>query len=460
MNRSGVLSLITAMLAGLFAIAGCMQTEPGDPMSGDDAGEPSQATTPDGGAAPGDQEAGAGGPRAGGPGRGRGGGGLAAGPWDIETEHGTVHVTALTRDLQSPWSLVFLPDGNMLLTERPGRLRVIRDGTLDPAPIEGLPTINASSIGGLMGLALHPQFADNRLIYFAYSKPNPEDEAELATAVARARWDGGSTLEDVEDIFVADHDWYSAAISGENDRCCGQGPYNGSYGARIAFGGDGKLYVTSGDRNWGEKAQDPQSHLGKILRLNDDGSVPDDNPFIGMDAYLPEIYSFGHRNPTGLRFDPATGELYSTEFGPAGGDEVNRIEAGGNYGWFVITRGEHYDGAEKVLGSGDIEGYIDPITWWPRGGNPGNLIVYRGDLFPDWQGNILMASMSGGNLSPGLVRLTLDADGEVSGEERMLTELGTRMRDVAEGPDGRVYLLTETSAMASPGALLVLEPGD
>jgi glucose/arabinose dehydrogenase len=384
---------------------------------------------------------------------------LGEGPWDVETEYGSVQVTVLTRDLQSPWSLVFTPDGDMLLTERPGRLRVIRHGQLDPTPIAGLPEMFTQSISGLFGLALHPEFERNRLIYFAYAKPQPDDPQLLSLAVARARWDGGSSVADVEDIFVA-KDWYSSEMAAENDRCCGQGPATGSFGARIDFGPDGRLYVTSGDRNWGEKAQDPQSDLGKILRLNDDGSVPNDNPFVGTDGYLPEIYTLGHRNPTGLRFDPATGDLWSTEFGPAGGDEVNLIEAGKNYGWLLITHGEHYNNEKKALGSGGVEGYVDPVVWWPRGGNPGNVIVYRGDLFPDWQGNVLVATMSGGRLKPGLVRLVVDEGGRLVHEERMLTEIGTRMRDVVEGPDGRVFVLTEASAFASPGAILVLEPGD
>lgn len=385
---------------------------------------------------------------------------IGEGPWDLQTETGKVHVSVLTRDLESPWSLVFLPNGDMLVGERPGRLRVIRGGKLDPNPIAGLPEMFTQSISGLFGIALHPDFADNRLIYFAYPKPRPGDPEDLSLAVARARWDGGPALADVEDIFVA-KDWYSPAMAAANNRCCGQGPATGSFGARIAFGPDGKLYVPSGDRNWGEKAQDPQSDLGKILRLNDDGSIPADNPFLDTPGYLPEIYTLGHRNQTGLRFDPATGDLWSSEFGPAGGDEVNFIEAGKNYGWLLVTTGMHYDDTPGELGASGVEGYVDPVAWWPRGGNPGDLIVYRGDLFPEWRGNVLVTTMSPvQGLMPGLVRLVVDENHKLVHEERMLTEIGQRMRDVVEAPDGRIFVLTEASAFASPGAIIVLEPGD
>jgi glucose/arabinose dehydrogenase len=174
---------------------------------------------------------------------------------------------------------------------------------------------------------------------------------------------------------------------------------------------------------------------------------------------LPEIYTLGHRNQTGLRFDPATGDLWSTEFGPAGGDELNRIEAGKNYGWLLITHGNHYNNEPKKLGTGGVDGYVDPVIWWPRGGNPGNLIVYRGSVFPAWQGNVLIATMSNRALGPGLVRAVIGDNGALVHEERMLTEIGTRMRDVVEAPDGRIFVLTEASAFASPGAILVLEPG-
>ena len=456
--RHQSLLTVSGLVALTLGLAACSDQEPTDATqaAADEAPPPAAAATAAAGAAGAAAPAG-GGPRAGG---GRGAPPpMGDGPWDIVTQAASVHVSVLTRDVQSPWSLVFLPDGDLLLTERPGRLRVIRDGVLDPTPIAGLPAIDASSIGGLMGLALHPDFGDNRLIYFAYSKPNPANSSEIATAVARARWDGGSSLADVEDIFVA-RDWYSGEMASTNGRCCGQGPFNGSYGARIAFDDDGLLYITSGDRNWGEKAQDPMSHIGKIVRVNDDGSVPRSNPFRNRDGYLPEIYSLGHRNPTGLRFDPETGDLYSTEFGPAGGDEVNRIEAGGNYGWILVSNGNHYNDEPKALGTSGVAGYIDPIKWWPRGGNPGNLIVYRGDEFPAWQGDILVAAMSPAAFGGNLVRLTLGGDGQVVAEERMLGEIGQRMRDVAEGPDGRIYVLTEAQAFASAGAVIVLEAGN
>lgn len=400
------------------------------------------------------------GPAAGAPGagRGRGRGGfpqataLGDGPWDFETEKGPVHVSVVTKGLDHPWSLVFLPDGDMLLTERPGRLRLIHDGRLDPTPIEGVPDLVPASIGGLMGLALHPDFENNRLIYFAYTKPRPGDRAQTSLAVARARWDGGHALADVEDIFVAE-DWYSGAMADKNNRCCGQGPASGSYGARIAFDDDNLLYITSGDRNWGEKAQDPESDLGKIIRLRDDGSIPDDNPYVGRDGYLPELYTIGHRNPTGLRFDPETGDLWSTEFGPRGGDELNRIEPGKNYGWILITQGAHYNDEAKALGDQGVEGYVDPVFAWGVSGNPGNLVFYTGDAFPAWRGDVFVATMA--RPTPALERITLDAQGRFVSRERMLEDLGQRMRDVVEGPDDLLYVATDETA----GAVLRLEPG-
>lgn len=413
---------------------------------------PAGAQQPGGGRGPANQAQ----PAAGGGGlRGRGGSGppqtagLGDGPWDYTTETGKLHVSVVTKGLDHPWSLVFLPDGNMLVTERPGRLRLVSGGKLDPMPIEGLPELVNATIGGLMGLALHPAFSRNRLIYFAYTKPKPEDRALTSLAVARARWDGGHELEDVEDVFVAT-DWYSGEMAASNNRCCGQGPASGSYGARIAFGPDGLLYISSGDRNWGEMAQKPQSDIGKIVRINDDGSIPKSNPFALKAGYLPEIYTLGHRNPTGLRFNDA-GELWSTEFGPRGGDELNKIEAGKNYGWILITQGAHYNDEAKALGDKGFEGYVDPVYAWGVSGNPGNLTFYTGPFAP-WKGDVFVATMA--RQDQGLDRITLDRMGHFASREILLTDLKQRMRDVVQGPDGPLYVATDETA----GAILKLEP--
>lgn len=373
---------------------------------------------------------------------------LDDGPWDLQTERERIRVSVVTKGLDHPWGMAFLPDGDLLVTERPGRLRVIRNGVLDPTPIGGLPPVRAAVIGGLLDVALHPQFTQNRLVYFSYSKPDPQQNFIATTAVARGRWDGGSTLANVEDVFVADA-WYSSEIAGRNDRCCGQGPADGSYGSRIAFDADGLLYITLGDRNWGERAQEPSSHFGKIVRVRDDGSVPPDNPFVGREGYKPDLYSLGHRNPLGLTIHPATGELWSTEFGPRGGDELNRIEAGGNYGWILVTEGAHYNGDPVALGNNSVPGMIDPVLFWAPSINPGNLVFYSGERFPAWRGDVLMAAMS-----RSLLRASFDAAGKPLRQERMLTELGQRLRDVRQGPDGLLYVLTDETA----GALLRIEP--
>ena len=362
---------------------------------------------------------------------------LGDGPWDVTTEQARIRVTVVTKGLQNPWGLAFLPNGDMLVTERPGRLRIVRGGTLDATPIAGLPTIRAASIGGLQDVVLHPDFRRNQLVYFSYSKPDAKDETLSSLAVARGRFDGGGALKDVEDIFVA-KDWYSAAMSTENGRCCGQGPSDASFGARMAFGRDGTLYVASGDRNWGEKAQEPSSHLGKILRIRDDGKVPRDNPFVGKEGYLPEIYTLGHRNPTGLTVNPASGDIWSTEFGPRGGDELNRIEAGKNYGWILVTHGNHYNNDPVARGAEGVPGMTDPVLYWVPSTNPGNIVFYTGNELPGWRGNLLMAAMS-----RALVRISFDAVGKPVSQERLLSDLGQRFRDVRQGPDGAVYLLTD-----------------
>ncbi|WP_338244209.1 PQQ-dependent sugar dehydrogenase [Aurantiacibacter hainanensis] len=362
---------------------------------------------------------------------------LGQGPWDIHTEHGLIHVERVAQ-LERPWGIAFLPDGGMLVTERVGRLRYIGpDGTLDPTPIGGLPDMYTFGIAGLKGIALHPDFASNRLVYMAYSKVDPDNENQSTLAVMRGRWEAGShELTQVEDIFVADS-WYGAQPLPE--RCCGQGPAFGSYGGRILFDPDGYLFVTSGDRNYGERVQDTASHYGKIFRMTDEGGVPEGNPWIGLEGHEPLVWSTGHRNPLGLAYNPDTGEIWESEFGPRGGDEVNRILRGGNYGWITVTQGMHYDGtqAERIR---NADGFIDPVlVYGPPSFNPGNLTFYQGEDMPGWDGDLLLASFT-----QGLLRYDTDQVGMPIGEpERLLKELGQRWRDVQQAPDGSLYLLTD-----------------
>jgi len=380
---------------------------------------------------------------------------LGEGPWDVQTTDAKLHVEVLTRGLDHPWGLAFLPDGTMLVTERPGRLRIVRNGVLDPRPIEGLPTMINAGIAGLTDIVLDPDFATNRTLYLSYSKshpdagPNPTPQANSANAVLRAKWDGGYRLTEVRDIFVA-MPWYGAPPIPA--RCCGQGPAFGSYGGRMAIDAHGHLFITSGDRNYGELVQDPSNHIGKVLRINRDGSVPRDNPFVGRDGYAPEIWSTGHRNQTGLTIDSVTGTLWETEFGPRGGDEINRIERGANYGWPDVTQGYHYNAEPPAKGVRNVAGMTDPVwAFGPPSGNPGNLVIYRGAAFPTWQGDLLLANMS---RPASLIRMELSADGHVVAMERMLENLGQRLRDVRVGPDGAVYVLTDETA----GAILKITP--
>jgi glucose/arabinose dehydrogenase len=370
---------------------------------------------------------------------------LGQGPWDLKTETGPVHVSVVARGLDHPWGLAFLPDGAMLVTERVGRLRVIRDGRLDPRPVAGLPDLMPTGLGGLMDVALDPHFASNHLVYLTYTKPAPE-RRNSTVAVWRARWDGGE-LKDGHDIFVADA-WYGAGPLPK--RCCGQGPSFGSYGSRLAFDKAGYLYVTLGDRNYGEMVQDPSNDFGKIVRLYPNGGVPKDNPWVGQAGHRPEVWTTGHRNPLGLFYDRKTGKLWESEFGPHGGDEINLIEKGRNYGWIDVTQGKHYNN-EPAKGVKDVPGMTDPvIAFIPESINPGNLVVYHGSRFPAWKGNILM-----GTMTRSLWRGTLDGKDHVVGQERMLTELGQRLRDTRVGPDGDLYLLTDET----DGAVLKVEPG-
>ncbi len=361
---------------------------------------------------------------------------LGDGPWTFEThERDTrLRVSVVARGLSHPWSLAFLPDGGMLVTERDGRLRLIRDGALDPTPVPGVPDVHAVWLGGLMDIALHPAFSENGLIYLAYSKPG---ERNATTALARARFTG-TTLVDVRDIFVADA-W---------------APGNGSFGSRIAFGHDGMLYLTIGHRAQPQRAQDLSQHAGTIVRLRDDGSVPADNPFVGQAGRRPEIYSYGHRTPQGLAVHPETGELWSNEHGPNGGDEINIIGPGRNYGWPIVTHGREYDGS-VITTQTTQEGMEPPVLFWVPQIAVSGLAFYTGDRFPAWKGNVFVGAMQVGRI-PGtghLQRIVFSNKGDLR-REPLLADLKQRIRDVRQGPDDLLYVLTDED----DGALLRIEP--
>ena len=397
-------------------------------------------------------------PGAGG-GQGRGGGRgpavdqLAAGPWEYGGGRGARYrVTAYVRNLDTPWGIAFLPNGDLLVTERPGRLRVVRNGVLDPTPIAGVPESNGVGLGGMLDVALHPQYAQNKYIYLAYSKKNADatkcpapNNCSATLAVARAKYEGGGSLTEVKDIIVT-QGW-----AGGPNSARGVGPQTGSFGSRLAFDSAGLLYVTSGDRNIPEISQDKQSHNGKILRLKDDGSVPPDNPFVKDKAYLPEIYTLGHRNPLGLYFR-ANGELWSTEEGPQGGDELNLIKAGKNYGWPEVSLGRNYDGTSAPKGF-TAPGFEEPVVYWvPAIANSG-LSWYNGDKFPAWKDQAFIGGMRN-NTGQYIVRVTFNEKGLPTGRENMLADLRQRIREVKPGPDGLIYVLTDTN----PGHILRIEP--
>jgi glucose/arabinose dehydrogenase len=339
-------------------------------------------------------------------------------------------VQTVVRGLDRPWGLAFLPDGRMLVTERPGRVRVVeRDGRLSP-PLGGVPPVFDRGQGGLLDVALHPRFADNHLVYLSYAEPGPRGTA--GTAVARGRL-GGTGLEDVRVIYRQE-----PKVTGTSH-----------FGSRLVFAPDGTLFVTQGDR-YGERAQaqDLSSLIGKIVRINDDGSVPTDNPFVGRAGARPEIWSYGHRNVQGAALHPQTGRLWTAEHGARGGDELNHPEAGKNYGWPVITYGVDYSGFR--IGEGTARaGMEQPVYYWDPVIAPSGLTFYTGDAFPRWKGSAFI-----GSLRPGLlVRLQLDGD-RVALEERYVRDLDDRIRDVRQGPDGLLYLLTDRS----DGRILRLEP--
>jgi glucose/arabinose dehydrogenase len=360
---------------------------------------------------------------------------LGAGPFVLDTaEQHKIRVTVVTKGLTHPWSLAFLPDGSMLVTERPGRLRVVRDGVLEAKPISGVPTPRTKGNGGLMDVALHPHFAENHLVYLTYDKPVDNDKG--APTIARGRLEAGA-LADVRDILITD------AYEG-----------NGGLSGRITFGRDGMLYMATGG-NVGWVAQEPGSLRGKILRVRDDGSVPPDNPFVGRAGYRPEIYTLGHRNSLGLIFNPVTGALWNNENGPNGGDEINIILPGRNYGWPVVSFGRDYPGP-RISESPTHEGMENPIVVWIPSIAVAGMTVYTGDRFPKWKGNVFVGSMRTGEI-PGtghLERIVFNERTEEMRRESLLGELKQRIREVRQGPDGCLYLLTDED----DGALLRIEP--
>jgi aldose sugar dehydrogenase len=349
------------------------------------------------------------------------------------------------KGLNRPFGMVFLPDGGILVTERAGRLRLVRNGVVDPQPIAGMPEVLDLRLKGLQDLALHPAFERNRLIYFTYYKLKA-GEKDVATAVlGRARWNGGYVLEDVRDLFVADA-WCATPSA-----------------SRIVFDRDGKIFMTVGVPIRGrtgtaqpEDSQSPSSHAGKVLRLNDDGSAAADNPFAGNPTYRPEIYALGIRNILGMALHPETGELWEHENGPMGGDEINIVRPGRNYGWPVVSYGRAYNGDPTGDSSGPLTtdnaapGMESPFLFWVPSIAPSGLAFYTGNAFKAWKGNIFVGAMRGTLLQ----RIVLNAKGLPTVRESLLTELKQRIRDVKQGPDGLLYLLTDETH----GAMLRLEP--
>ncbi len=351
-------------------------------------------------------------------------------------------VTTVVDGLNSPWSLAFLPGGDMLVTERGGELRIVRNGTLVPTPVAGVPQVRTGGQGGLLDVVLHPDFASNRLVYLSYSKPSANDSLGT-TAVVRGRFEN-DRLTNVEEIFEADAWW--------------QG--RGHHGSRLAFDGNGHLFISLGDRQVSptgdleaHPAQDRSNHIGSLIRIHDDGRVPSDNPFVGQAGVLPEIWSYGHRNIQGLVVHPESGDVWLTEHGPQGGDELNLSPGGGNFGWPVVGYGVNYRSGSAIHGATMREGMENPHHIWVPSIGVSGLMVYTGDRFPGWKGSIF----AGGLVGEQVARLTLEG-GQVINEETIAQRMG-RVRDVRQGPDGYIYLVIEgRGGLLTP--ILRLEPAD
>ena len=341
----------------------------------------------------------------------------------VQTEKHAFRVVSLVRGLQNPWSMAFLPDGRMLVTERAGRLRMVgKDFQLDPKTVEGLPEIVASGQGGLFDVALHPQYAQNGWIYWAYNAPGP---GGWGTTLAR-----GKLISDANKYRMTE---VQVLFSLEPKTRTGQ-----HFGGRIVFDGKGMVYLTLGDRGDKPRAQMLDDHAGSVIRLHDDGRVPVDNPFVGRAGAKPEKFTLGNRNMQGAALHPQTGELWTHEHGPQGGDEINVMRAGRNYGWPVITYGVNYGIGTKIGEGSSKAGMEQPLHYWVPSIAPSGMAFYTGDKFPNWKGNLLVGALR----DEMLVRLELNGE-KVVREERLLKGQVGRIRDVRVGLDGLVYLLTD-----------------
>ncbi len=350
-------------------------------------------------------------------------------PVYYETAEGQdIRVRVLVRGLERPWSMAFVDERTMLVTERAGRLRVVRDDVLDPEPVRGVPEVHAQGFSGLLDVMLHPDFADNRFVYLSYSKPMNDFSV---IAVARGVWNGRE-LVDTHDVFVSD-------VGG---------------GSRLAFGGDGMLYVSTGG---GDRAQDLSTLGGKVLRLTPEGGIPPDNPFVGLEGHRPEVFTLGHRNTLGLARHPGTGRIWQVEMGPNGGDEVNILVPGGNYGWPEVSLGRAYPGPWHSENF-QLEGMIDPVIYWTPSVSTSGIAFYTADRLPRWTGDVFVGGMRYGEI-PGtgrLERILINQDLQELRRESLLVDLRQRIRDVRQGLDGLLYLATDEDA----GAVLRIEPAD
>lgn len=355
----------------------------------------------------------------------------------IRSAYHDYRVVTVADGLENPWSIAFLPNGEMLVTEKPGRLRVVRDGILLPDAVTGVPEVVAMGQGGLLDVVPHPDFESNSLLYLSFSKPN--DSERGTTAVVRGHYADGA-LTDVEEIFVANTEG------------------RGHYGSRLAFDRDGYLFVTVGERQapssgdlYAHPAQDPTNHHGTVNRIHDDGRIPDDNPFVGQGDIEPSIWSYGHRNQQGFAIHPETGDVWATEHGPQGGDELNLIQPGLNYGWPVIGYGVNYRSGSTIHEGTHKEEMEPPAHFWVPSIATSGLMFYTGDRFPEWQGNLFVGGLAGEQIA----RLTLDGQ-DVVREETIVQDMG-RIRDIRQGPDGLIYIAID-GRNGETTAVVRLEP--